>query len=56
MCSEQLPLGEQGVMMERMLVSPPWLMLRIMARCGRQSPHRASPHCFIALGTRADIS
>ena len=23
---------------------------RIMARCGRQSPHRVSPHCFIAVG------
>ena len=23
---------------------------RIMARCGLQSPHLVSPHCFIAVG------
>ena len=33
-----------------LLISVLTVLERIMARCGLQSPHRVSPHCFIAVG------
>ena len=33
-----------------LLISVLTVLERIMVRCGLQSPHRVSPHCFIAVG------
>ena len=38
------------VMMDRLLMSVVTVLDRIMAKCGLQSPHLVSPHCFIAVG------